>query len=143
MSLCIAAVAEAEASDLREVARQPTEGRGCALALNGVGAAIFQDLLDALADGGRMVVYSAAGGTEARLGLLGFYRRQLSLHGLNTGALDAVACARILRELTPQFESGALKSLTVTERFPLERAAQAYDRVAKGAQGRIALVMNA
>ena len=91
----------------------------------------------------RMVVYSAAGGTEARLGLLGFYRRQLSLHGLNTGALDAVACARILRELTPQFESGALKSLTVTERFPLERAAQAYDRVAKGAQGRIALVMNA
>jgi NADPH:quinone reductase len=139
----VAAFAETEAGNLLEVARQQTDGKGCALALNGVGSAIFGALLDALADRGRMVVYSAAGGEGVRLSLLALYRRQLSFCGLNTVELDAVACARILRELTPRFESGALEPLTVTERFPLERAAQAYERVAKGAKGKVALVMNA
>ena len=141
-SKAVAAVAQSDAGDLLEVARQQTGGKGCALALNGVGSPLFQPLLDALAEGGRMVIYSAIGGAEAKLDLLALYRRRITLLGLNTAALDSVDCARILSKLTPLFESGALKPPTVTEHFPLERAAEAYARVAKGAQGKVVLVIN-
>lgn len=138
----VAAVAQSDRGDLLEIARRQTDAKGCALALNGVGGSIFQPLLDALAEGGRMVVYSAMGGAEVPLDLLTFYRRRLALYGLNTGVLDSVACARILRKLTPLFESGAIRPPAITERFPLERAAEAYDRVAKGSQGKVVMAMD-
>jgi NADPH:quinone reductase-like Zn-dependent oxidoreductase len=56
----VAAVARSDRNDLTDVVRRATDGRGADLALNGVGGVIFQPLLDALTDGGRMVVYSAA-----------------------------------------------------------------------------------
>ncbi len=137
----VAAVAQSETGDLMDVARKQTGGKGCALALNGVGAGLFQPLLDALAEGGRMVIYSASGGAEVTLDLLGLYRRRIGLLGLNTAALDSVDCARILTRLTPLFESGALKPPAIADRIPLDRAAEAYGKVAKGAQGKVLLSM--
>lgn len=138
----MAAVVQSDTDDLSEVVRQQTGGKGCELALNGVGSSIFQPLFDALAEGGRMVAYSVIGGAEVQLNLLPFYRRQLTLYGLNTAGLDSVDCARILRKLTPLFESGGVKPPAITERYPLERAAEAYDGVARGAQGKVVIVMD-
>jgi len=139
----VAAVARMDAGNLPEVARRHTDGKGCVLGLNGVGSSVFQPMLDALADGGRMVVYSVIGGPEAPLDLFSFYRRRLALYGLNTGWLDSVDCARILTKLAPLFESGAIKPPSIAERYPLERAADAYGRVAQGAQGKVVLAMDA
>lgn len=136
----IDAVAVSERSDVAEVARAATGGRGADLALNGVGGAVFQPLLDALAAGGRLVVYSAAGGREVSLDLLNLYRRRLKLVGVNTAAAGAVECARILTDLVPLFTSGALQPLPVLERYKLSDAARAYARVAGGAPGKIVLI---
>jgi NADPH:quinone reductase-like Zn-dependent oxidoreductase len=98
-------------------------------------------LLAALAPGGRQVVYSAAGGRDFALDVLNFYQRQLSLLGLTTSTLDATACAAILNEIVPLFESGALTPPKVNESYPLAQAAEAYGRVAAGNSGKVVLVM--
>jgi NADPH:quinone reductase-like Zn-dependent oxidoreductase len=118
--------------------REATNGDGADLALNGVGSTLVQGLLDSLKNGGRQVVYSIAGGREAPVDLLSFYRRRLSLIGLNTVALDSVACGRILGKLTPLFESGTLRPLPVDGVYSIDQAAQAFERTASG-DGKVVL----
>lgn len=136
----IAGVASVEGGDLERVTREVTGGKGAELALNGVGAAIFQPLIEALAAGGRLVVYSAAAGRQAPLDLFDLYRRRLFVAGVNTGALEAADGARILADLAPQFESGKLVPRQPVECFPLESAATAYARVAAGSPAKIVLL---
>jgi len=88
-------VATSERGDLVEATREATGGKGAELALNGVGGVVYQPFLDALADGGRMVVYAAAAGREVTLDLLELRRRRLQLIGASTGVLaprPAPAC---------------------------------------------------
>jgi len=139
----VAAVARSDRGDLRDVVAAETGGRGADLALNGVGGAIMQPLLDALAEGGRMVVYSAAAGREAPLDLFELYRSRVSLVGLNTAVIDATQGARILAELVPLFESGRVRPVPVIERHPLAAAARGYARVAAGAPGKVVLMTGA
>lgn len=136
----VAAIARSDKNDLAEVVRRATGGRGADLALNGVGGVLFQPLLDALSEGGRMAIYSAAGGREVPLDIFTLYRRRLQLLGVNTAAVDATAGARILDQLAPLFRSGAMQPLPVLAREPLSNAASAYTRVAHGAPGKIVLV---
>ncbi len=126
--------------DTVELVRQHTGGRGCDVALNGVGAPVFDAMLDALRDGGRMVVYSAAGGRDVKLDLLTLYRRRLTISGLLAGIADVVVTAEILRLLTPLFESGALRPLDIGARFPLAKANEAYAAVQSGGAGKVVLV---
>lgn len=139
----VGAVATSEGGDVVAVTRAATGDRGADLALNGVGGVIFQPLLDALADGGRMVVYSTAAGREVPLDLFTLYRRRLQLAGVNTGVLEATDGARILTELAPLFERGALAPHATIERHPLSAPAAAYARVASGAPAKIVLVPDA
>jgi NADPH:quinone reductase-like Zn-dependent oxidoreductase len=139
----VAAVARADRGDLGEVVREATAGKGADVALNGVGGVIFRPILDALADGGRMVVYSAAGGREVPLDLFALYRRRLQLAGVNTAALTAADGARILSALAPLFERGAIRPPGRLERYALSAAARAYARVAGGAPAKIVLVPDA
>ena len=126
--------------ELAAIVREANGGRGADLALNGVGASIFQALLDALADGGRLVFYSVASGKEAPLDLFTLYRRRLHVSGINTVALSATQGARILDQLRPLFESGRLRPHPSIERVPLSEAATAYGRVAQGAPARVVLI---
>ena len=79
-----------------------------------------------------MVVHSTAAGREVPLDLFAFYRRRLHLASVNTGIVDAEAGARILGELAPLFERGALAPYAAIERHALPAAAAAYARVAGG-----------
>lgn len=133
-------IARSDLNNLTHVVADATDGKGCNLALNGVGGAIFQPMQDSLADGGRMVVYSSAGGREVTLDLLNLYRRRLTLTGLNTGALDATECARIMDQLTPLFKTGAIRPPRIAERHPLSNAAEAYAHVERGTIGKVVLV---
>jgi NADPH:quinone reductase-like Zn-dependent oxidoreductase len=137
----VSAVARSERGELTSVVSQATSGRGADLALNGVGAPLFQPLMDALSDGGRMAIYSAAAGREATLDLFTLYRRRLQLLGVNTAGRPAAEGARILTELRPLFESKALRPHPVLERYPLTEAARAYGRVAQGAQAKVVLTI--
>lgn len=137
----VQAVAQSDQANLESVVRGVTNGKGADLALNGVGSAVFGSILAALAVGGRQVVYSAAGGREFNLDILLFYRNEFSLFGLDTQKLTANQCAAMLSELTPLFESGALKPSAIGERYQLSEAAQAYGRVAAGGGGKVVFVI--
>lgn len=136
------AVATSEEGNLETVVRESTGGCGADLALNGVGSSVMGSILASLAMRGRQVVYSVAGGQQFTIDLLAFYHNQHKLFGLDTVKFDATACAEILNELRPGFESGALKPLAVGERFSLADAPRAYVRVAAGAGGKVVLTMD-
>lgn len=133
-------IAQSDQGNLEAVVREATGGKGADLALNGVGGSIFAPILASLTIGGRQVVYSTAGGKEFNLDIHAFYRGEFALFGLDTQKLDASQCAAILNELTPLFESGALKPSAIDERYPLAEAVQAYNRVAAGS-GKVVLIM--
>jgi NADPH2:quinone reductase len=136
-------IASSDRGDLVEVTWAATSGKGANLALNGVGGVLLRPLVEALADGGRMVVYSAAAGREAHLDLLDLYRRRLQLIGASTGILDAAAGARLLTTLAPLFERGEIAPPRAVERHSLSAAASAYARVAAGAGTKVVLAPDA
>lgn len=117
---------------MAEVVREATGGKGANLAMNAIGGILFQPLLDVLVSDGRMVCFSAMGGREVPLDLLAFYRKNLTLHGLNTAVGNVVRGANMLNQLAPLFASGAITPPRIAERYPLPQAAEAYQRVASG-----------
>lgn len=136
----IAAVARSDLGDLSAMAREATGGRGVDVALNGVGAPVFKPLLESLARGGRLCIYSAAAGREVSLDLFDFYRRRLHLHGIDTVILTAAGGARILDQLRPLYESGQIRPHPSIETFPFDDAASAYEQVGRGANRKVVLV---
>jgi len=126
--------------DMLELVRGLTGGRGCDVVLNGVGAPVFDAMLGALRDGGRMIVYSAVAGRDVKLDLLALYRRHIRIFGLTTGIVGVVRAAEILRVLTPLFESGALRPLEIAARFSLADANKAYAAVQGGVIGKVVLI---
>lgn len=137
----VAAIAQSDRNDLVDVVNEATGGKRAALALNGVGAAIFQQLLQSLADGGRSVVYSVSfGGSEVTLDLFALYRRRLALLGLNTGAIDVLKGAEVLRRLTPLFENGSLRAPRIGATYSFADAVSAYQCCEEGKTGKVVLV---
>jgi NADPH:quinone reductase len=135
------AVATSEPDNIVEVVKAVTGGRGANVALNGVGASVFPSMLASLAERGRMAVYSVTfGGREVKVDLFALYRKRQEIIGINSIPLDAVGAAAILSKLVPLFESGKLMPPRVAERYPLEDAVKAYERV-RTAGGKVAFVI--
>jgi NADPH:quinone reductase len=136
----VAAVARSDIADLQAVVREATGGHGVDVALNGVGAPIFEPLLHSLAHGGRLCIYSAAAGREVKLDLFDLYRRRLQLHGIDSAAVTAAHGAAILDQLRPLYESGQMRPHFSIETFPLDQAARAYQQVAGGSKSKVVLL---
>ncbi len=120
--------------------RALTGGRGADVGFDAVGGPDFARHLGALAPGGRMALIATTGGRQASVDLLDFYRRELRLIGVNSASHDAHAAARVLELVAPGFEAGALAPPRVGRAFYLERAREAYEAVAAGGAGRVALL---
>ena len=120
-----------------------TDGEGANLVLDAVGGPLFEPSLESLGEQGRMVVITTPPDTQdVSFDLLDFYRKGLRLSGLMTSFLDAEGSAAILKDLAPGFDEGALRAPAIAERYPLERAGEAYARVESGeAAGRVLLLM--
>lgn len=137
----VSAVAQSNRNDLEQAVRDATGGKGVQVALNGIGAAVMPAFLNALADGGRMVIYSVTyGGREVPLDLFTLYRRRQQLLGLNTSPMDGSQGAQILAQPTPLFESGALRPPRIAARYPLADGVRAFEHVLT-APGKVVLVM--
>ena len=133
----IEAIATSEPDTIKATVAKATGGKGADIALNGIGAVVFPSMLAALSAGGRMAVYGVSlGGREIKLDLFPFYRKRLEIIGINTIEIDAVAGARILSRLAPWFDDGTLTPPVVAERYPLEKAVTAYERV-RTAKGKV------
>jgi NADPH:quinone reductase len=110
-----------------------------------VGAPNLEGDLQALAVGGRIVVIGVGAGAKAELNLLALMGRRARIHGsvLRARSLEekALVGRRLEHEVLPLFQTGALE-VPIAARFPLERAAEAYERFAAGGKlGKIVLTL--
>ena len=113
-------------------ALQFTSASGVNVAFDCVGGPLFEPSLRTLGQLGRQVNITSVGDRRVCFDLLDFYHRRLSLYGVDSRAYDTVACAAILEQLTPGFESGALKPIPIVKRFTLADAVQAFTQVNDG-----------
>ena len=120
--------------------QEACQGRGADIAFNTVGSPYFQAALDSLAVGGTQVLISTIERTVP-LDILSFYRRNLQMLGVDSLKLSAAQCARVLDELRPGFDEGALRAFDVDAAtlIPLSDSAQAYRRVLEGSMDRVVL----
>ncbi len=117
---------------------EATGGRGADIAYNTVGSPYFAAAIEALAVGGTQVLISTIE-RNVTFDILGFYRRNLQMLGVDTLKLSVVECAEVLDTLLPGFDDGTLKAFDVdaSTLLPLDDAAQAYRRVLDGAMDRV------
>ena len=127
--------------ELVEAVRDATNGRGADVGFDAVGGNDFESHLGVLAQHGRLAVIASVGVRRVSFDLIDFYRRELRLLGVDSRKVDAAAAARILQRLELGFLTGALTPPRIAARFPLTRAREAYEVVARGdARGRVVLV---
>jgi NADPH:quinone reductase len=112
--------------------RQITGGNGANVAFDGVGGPLFEPSLRTLGQLGRQVSITSVGDRRVSFDLLDFYHRRLSLFGVDSRSYDTAACAAILQQLAPGFESRAFKPLPIVRRFTLDQALQAFTQVDDG-----------
>lgn len=124
----------------REEVRALTGGRGVDVAFEALGhPETFQLALDLLKDGGRAVMVGIApGGVNASLEITRLVRRGLQVRG-SYGARPRSDLPDLLRLVA----GGVVRpGEVVTQRFPLERAEEAYQALARGEiLGRAVVVM--
>lgn len=125
---------------LAETVRAATDNSGADIVFDTVGGSLFEPCLKSLAKRGRQIEITTPQ-RQVSFDLLDFYRRELRLFGVNTLSLTTADGARILTALTHGFDSGALHPPPIAERYGLEDAARAYERVASGeASGKVLLI---
>ena len=125
--------------DMTAEVRRAGGGSGVDVVFDAVGGKAFEAALRTLAHRGRLVAISSAGNGRVDFDLRDFYHNESRLIGADSRKLDASASARRLAAMLPAFEAGALAAPPIDEEVPLERAAEAYRRVAEGARERIVL----
>jgi NADPH:quinone reductase len=108
-----------------------------------VGAPNLAENLQALATGGRICVIGVGAGATTEIDLRALMGKRARIHGstLRARSLEekAMAARRVEKMVLPGFASGDL-SVPVAATFPLEQAAQAYERFKAGKKlGKIVL----
>jgi NADPH2:quinone reductase len=109
-----------------------------------VGAPNLGPNLKALATQGRIVVIGIGAGAKGELNLRDLMTKRATLRAstLRARPLEekALTARAMERHVLPLFEAGALR-VPIADTFPLERAAEAYDRFAEGGKvGKIVLL---
>jgi putative PIG3 family NAD(P)H quinone oxidoreductase len=110
-----------------------------------VGAINLDENLDALATGGRIAVIGLGAGAKAEIDLRKLMGKRGRIHGstLRARAIEekAIAARLVEKMVLPGFASGDL-SVPVCATFPLDRAADAYERFKAGAKfGKVILTV--
>jgi NADPH:quinone reductase-like Zn-dependent oxidoreductase len=130
----------ADTQDIAAYVRDKTGGHGADIVYNTVGSPYFEQANAALATGGRQIFISTIE-RAVPFDIFAFYRGQHTYVGIDTLALDSLACARILDALAPGFADGTLKPFPVLADtiYALKDALQGYRAVLGGARERVVL----
>ena len=107
--------------------RALTKKRGVDIVVENVGAATWDESLRSLCRGGRLVTCGATSGPQVGLDLRRLFWHHWSILGSTMG--NAAEYAEVVRRLG----NGELRPI-VDKVFPLARAREAYERLAKGEQ---------
>ncbi len=71
---------------------------------------MFAEAMEVAGMAARIAVITAPADGKATFNLRSVYRKELRIRGVDTRRLDAVACASLLAQMTPLFESGQFKA---------------------------------
>ncbi|AJW99992.1 zinc-binding dehydrogenase family protein [Burkholderia gladioli] len=131
-------VLDASSQDIAATVREMTDGRGADIVYNTVGSPYFAAANAAMAIGARQIFISTIE-RSVPFDIFAFYRGQHTFVGVDSLALDGTACARILDELAPAFETGTLRPFPITAEhvYALDHAQDAYRAVLTGARERV------
>lgn len=108
--------------------REVTEGVGADVVLESVGAAVFKEALGCLAPLGRLVLFGLASGDGSSLQPFDLLKTSSTFATLNLSVFFADHPELIessWEELLRLYDSGLLRPV-ITERFPLQQAAEAH-----------------
>ena len=129
-------VINTRSANIVDAVRSITNGRGAEVVFDGSGM-MFAEAVEVAGMDGRIPVIAAPADGKASFNLRSLYRKGLRVQGIDTLRLDAVACAKLLAQMTPGFESGQFKAKP-GKPLPLAAAGEAYAQAARGG-GRIVL----
>jgi NADPH:quinone reductase-like Zn-dependent oxidoreductase len=131
---------DASTQDIAEYVRAKTGGHGADIVFNTVGSPYFEQANRALAIGGRQI-FIATIEKSVPFDIFAFYRGKHTFVGIDTLALDSLACAQILDTLAPDFENGSLKAFPVPadSTYRLDNAVKGYRAVIGGSRERVVL----
>lgn len=121
--------------------RELTGGAGADVVYDAVGGVAFELALGLAKRRGRVVEISATGKRRVEFDLIDFYHNETQLLGADSAKLGVVEAAPIMRALAEAFDAGRFAAPVVAERYPLERAREAYAAVAAGTRGRVVIEM--
>lgn len=107
-----------------------TGGKGADVVINTAGGETFADGVRAAARGGRVLAISS-NPPQVSFDLVEFYRKELSLLGVDSLKVDAAHAGPILDRLNAGFARGALRVPTPVA-LPLSQGVAAYERAALG-----------
>ena len=127
------------AEDLPAEVRTATGGKGADVVSDLVGGVMFRNAVNSLALGGRLVEIAVTGQREVSFDLADFYHNESRLFGVDTLKRDLTASAQVLEALTPGFLAGDYRAAPIAEVCGLDKAQEAYGKVAAGVAGRIVL----
>ncbi|WP_028660152.1 NAD(P)H-quinone oxidoreductase [Nocardioides insulae] len=121
--------------DFVDVVRERTDGHGADVILDNMGAKYLARNLDALADGGRLVIIGLQGGTKAELDINKLLRKRGSViaTALRSRPVEgkSAICAEVVEHVWPLVTSGAIKPI-IHEIMPLEDAGRAHTLMESG-----------
>jgi NADPH:quinone reductase len=137
MELGAGFVVDTSEKSVAEEVRALTEKRGADVVFDTTGH-LFADAVEAAALGARVCVISAPGDGKVTFNLRSLYRKELQVLGIDTRRLNVNDCAKLLKAMASGFEDESLRAVDA-EKYPLERAAEAYAAAKKGG-GRFCLV---
>jgi NADPH:quinone reductase len=126
-------------TELSSTLRSSNSGRGADVVFNAAGGPLFEVGLSLLGHRGRQVEITSPTERRVSMDLVDFYHNESQLLGLDTLKRDLTATARILEKLRPGFDTGLYIPPMIADIVPLNHAQNAYERVAKGARGRVVL----
>jgi NADPH2:quinone reductase len=115
-----------------EAVKSLTSGKGPAVVFDTTGA-MFPESIDIAGMGGRIPIISAPHDGKATFNLRNLYRKVLQVYGVDTRALDAVASAKLLAQMSPKFESGQFRA-SPAKAMPLSKGIEAYEEASRGSQ---------
>ena len=142
-SLASVALLDSSREDIPASIRRLTDGRGADIVFDTVGGKMLLESLKFLAPRGRIIEITAGKDPNVTINIRDFYHQQARLIGVDSLALDASACASILRQLCDDFQTGDLAPSPIAATYALEDAFRAYEAVEAGkGDGRHVLLPN-
>jgi NADPH2:quinone reductase len=113
-----------------ETVRKLTGAKGVNLSLDTSGR-MFDECVESAAMEGRVSIITAPPDGKINFNLRTIYRNEMTVRGVDTRRLDAIACAKLLNQMLSNFESGKFR-MKPGEARPLSAASQAYQEADHG-----------